>query len=50
MPPKETNADSLGVARPLSIVFQLIFSKLGPSPSRTLYEINAGQGNVMCPF
>ena len=25
------------------------FAKLGRSPSRRLYEINAGQGNVMCP-
>ena len=42
--PQKTNADSLGVAKPLPIVRQLFFTKLGPSgtsPSQKLYEVSA---------
>ena len=38
----------------LFIVLKLLFTKLGPSPSRKLYEMSVSQiaykGNVMCQF
>ena len=40
---QRTKEGSLVVAKPLTIVPNLLFTKLGPNPSRKLYEITTSQ-------